>query len=72
MITKAEENNFTQKCVCGELCNHGYSGILITASFITLPVCGECGSLEVLHNNNQDDQHSILVSKVFAKVATQG
>lgn len=72
MITKAEENSFTQKCICGKLYSHSYSEFSIVASFITLSQCSDCNSLEVLYNNNKDDEHSILVSKVFAKIATQG
>ena len=72
MITKVEDTRLIQKCVCGALHSHDYSDLSISTSFISLPICGDCGSLEVLHNNNQDDTHSLAVSKVFAKVATQG
>lgn len=71
MITKAEETQVTQKCTCNSLHAHLYSSLSILNSFISLPICGDCGSLEMLFNNNKDDAHSILVSKVFAKVATQ-
>jgi hypothetical protein len=72
MITKVEDTQLIQKCVCGSLHAHAYSALSISTSFISLPACGDCGSLEVLHNNNQNDVHSLAVSKVFAKVATQG
>lgn len=72
MITKAEDNQLTQKCVCETLYVHSYSGLSINGGFISLPICAACGSLETLFNNNKNDPHSLLVSKVFAKVATQG
>jgi hypothetical protein len=72
MITKVEDTQLIQKCVCGALHAHAYSVLNISTSFISLPTCSDCGSLEVLHNNNQNDEHSLAVSKVFAKVATQG
>ena len=71
MITKVEDTKFTQKCVCGHLYAHTYSSVYIDKKFLALPICAECGSLEILHNNNKDDSHGLLVSKVFAKVATQ-
>ncbi len=73
MITKAEDTTLTQKCVCGHLRTLSYSSLSIAGEFIHLPVCSECNkSIEILFNNNVDNPHSILVSKVFAKVATQG
>lgn len=72
MITKVEDTQLIQKCVCGSLHAHPYSSLSISTNFIAIPICSDCGSLEVLHNNNQNDEHSLAVSKVFAKVATQG
>ena len=72
MIVKVENNGFVQKCVCGKLYQRAYSSYSIAASFITLTPCEDCGSLEVLHSNNGDDEHSVMVAKVFVKIATQG
>jgi len=72
MIVKAESIKLIQKCVCGILSQHAYSGLAIKDSYIILPVCDECGSLEVLHQNDGVDEHSTMVTKVFAKVAIQG
>lgn len=72
MIIKVEKDSFTQRCGhCKKLHKVLYSEIAITSGFIKLEACDQCGSLEVLHNNNGDDDHSIMVTKVFAKVATQ-
>ena len=72
MIVKVEADKLVQKCVCGGLCSVYYEDLQITGKFIQLPLCSVCGSLEVLHNNDSDDDHSIKVMKIFAKVATQG
>lgn len=72
MITKVETTRCLQKCVCGQKYAHEYSSLQIQNKCIKLPLCPACGSLEILYNNNGDDDHSIKVTKVFAKVATQG
>ena len=71
MIIKIEENKCVQKCVCGKLSGHKYSELKIINSYITMPPCQECGSLEILKNNNGNDEHSILITKVFANIAIQ-
>jgi hypothetical protein len=72
MITKVEETKCSQKCVCNDLLSHSYSSLGIQGGCIILPTCSKCGSIEILYNNNADDEHSIRVTKIFAKVATQG
>jgi formate dehydrogenase maturation protein FdhE len=72
MLAKVEQTKLSQKCVCGKLSSHLYSDLAIERNYIKLPACEDCGSLEILYNNNADDDHSIKVTKVFAKVATQG
>ena len=72
MIIKIQDTSCVQKCVCGTLHKHEYSSLYIHQGFIQMPICADCGSLEILHNNNAEDEHGIMVSRVFAKVATQG
>ena len=72
MIVKVQENMCFQKCVCEEITSHAYSSLEIKWKYIKMPQCIKCGSLEILCNNNADDAHSIKVTKIFAKVATQG
>lgn len=72
MITKVEKSQFFQKCVCGQLFAHDYTSFSIVNKVVKLPPCTKCKSLEVLYNNNADDEHSLKVTKVFAKIATQG
>lgn len=71
MIVKVDKNTFTQKCGhCGEIYSHRYSDFLITAKMVTLRPCAKCNSLEILCNNNGNDSHGILVSRVFANIAS--
>ncbi|RLC96850.1 MAG: hypothetical protein DRI46_13475 [Chloroflexi bacterium] len=73
MIAKVEKDNLIQKCDCGHIRSLAYSSLEIKGAFIHLTVCDGCNSrLEVLHLNNQEDDHGLMVSRVFAKVATQG
>jgi len=73
MITKVEQTKLIQKCECGHLRSLNYSDLTIRGSFIHLPVCNECNTrLEVLHLNDSENEHSLIVARVFAKVATQG
>ena len=72
MITKVEADRFIQKCECGDVHYLPYEDLVIKGKFITLPTCLACETrIEVLHNNNGEDDHSILVSKIFANVATK-
>jgi len=71
MIVKVETDTFNQKCAgCDKIHSLSYSDFVITANFITLHPCDQCGSLEILNNNNRDDEHSLMVTRVFANVAT--
>ena len=72
MILKADTDKCVQECVCGCKRNIPYSSLNILGSMIKLPACDQCSSLEVLFLNDGNDPHSVLVSRVFAKVATQG
>ena len=72
MITKAEKDTYVQKCVCGKKVTINYTDLIINKKYIKLPACSDCNSIEVLFLNEGKDDHSVLVSRVFAKVATSG
>ena len=73
MVVKIEQNSFVQKCVCGHIIRHQYSSLEINGKFIILPVCEGCNkSIEILHLNSKNDEHSKKVTQIFAEVATQG
>lgn len=73
MIVKTEKETFVQKCLCGALSVHNYADVQVRDSFIYLPVCTTCNSsLEVLNLNDGEDDHSKMVTAIFAKVALQG
>jgi hypothetical protein len=70
MILKVSKNTFTQECSCGTKHNHEYFDISINKDFVVLPECTSCGSFEILKNTINEDLHSLLVSRVFANIAS--
>ena len=67
MITAVGEKTFTQ-FIDGEEVIHQYKDIQIKNGFIHLPKVNN--KIEVLNHNGGDDEHSLLVAKVFAMVAS--
>lgn len=68
MIKQVKEQTFIQE-IGDDQVEHSYKDLSIDDNgFIVLPVLG--GKIEVLNHNNGDDEHSIKVAKVFARVAS--
>jgi len=72
MITKVEQDYCVQRLPGGEKIQHRYEDLLIEGKFIKLPAHEATGALEILFLNGGADKHSIMVSQIFAKVATAG
>ena len=67
MIGKASEHTFTQ-LIDGVEVEHNYKDVKIRNGFIHLPKFNN--KIEVLNYNGGDDEHSLLVAKIFARVAS--
>lgn len=66
MITEVTLHNFTQT-IDGQKIVHKFEDIEIKNKSIILPPYHN--KVEILFYNNGDDMHSLLVSKIFARMA---
>jgi hypothetical protein len=67
MIKHVGEYSFIQH-IKGKDVEHSYDSVEIKNNSIVLPQVDN--AIEVLFLNNKDDEHSKLVTKIFAKVAS--
>lgn len=67
MIKSVGEHSFIQ-VINGVEAEHSFDSIVIKNGVIQLPALGN--SIEALFLNNAEDEHSKLVTKIFAKVAS--
>jgi hypothetical protein len=67
MIKELRDETFIQQ-IGGQEVEIRYDSLQVKNGFIHLPAVGN--KIEVLNLNNADDEHSIKVAKIFAKVAS--